>query len=595
MTEHYSIIMARKPLSEKTVADNVLKWGTGGINIDGCRVGMSDDDIETNTKKASKENNGVNFDVAEGKSKGTATLPNTQGRFPANIIFDEEAGKILDNQSGTVRMASNVNGIEHHSKMNFTPGEESKVKMKQVNVPETKGGASRFFYQPKTDEEFDNNNITKNDKEMNITLLQGDCLDKLKELEDNSVDSVVTDPPYEIGFMGKGWDDSGIANNPELWKEVLRVLKPGGHLLSFSHSRTYHRQAVAVEDAGFEIRDQILWIYGSGFPKSHNIGKAVDKLQGNEREVVGETKGKGYSSMQEKNLEQGNRPYVDGLPYEKADRTLTKGNSDWEGWGTALKPAHEPIVMARKPLSEKTVAQNVLEWGTGGINIDGCRIGTDEDTSRKPTSTQNSITYGKSKMMGGNGHSEGRFPANIIFDEEAGKILDEQSGVSKSSVRKGGKGGSGIYEGGFGDGATGGFTDTGGASRFFYCPKASKKDRNEGCDELEEKVSTQQFMGGMDNIMHSDGSIRKNAPILNKNSHPTVKPTDLMAYLIRLVTPKGGIVLDPFMGSGSTGKAAVREGFDFIGIEREDEYMEIAKTRIEYEQKKNKHRQFFDE
>ena len=407
----------------------------------------------------------------------------------------------------------------------------------------------------------------------NIRLLKGDCLQKLKELEDNSVDSVVTDPPYEIGFMGKGWDDSGIANNPELWKEVLRVLKPGGHLLSFSHSRTYHRQAVAVEDAGFEIRDQIMWIYGSGFPKSHNIGKAVDKLQGNEREVVG----KNVSiQIREKGLNV-NKEYgqSDGM-FGKYGHNIdvTKGNSPYEGWGTALKPAHEPIVMARKPF-KGSVAQNVLEWGTGGINVDGCRI---DNSDMKVPDNANEIQTDKPKhhsgaMTGTIGkmqvHNDGgRFPANIIFDEEAGKILDEQTGEVGNGWKK--NYGKEDYNGKQYDSSTnqckhgGGYTgkntyvDSGGASRFFYCPKASKKDRNEG------------------------------------NIHPTVKPTDLMAYLVRLVTPKGGTVLDPFMGSGSTGKASVREGMDFIGIEREDEYMEIAKTRIEHEQSKHNHRKFFD-
>jgi site-specific DNA-methyltransferase (adenine-specific) len=348
-----------------------------------------------------------------------------------------------------------------------------------------------------------------------MKLLLGDCLDKLKELEDNSVDSVVTDPPYEIGFMGKGWDDSGIANNPELWKEVLRVLKPGGHLLSFSHSRTYHRQAVAVEDAGFEIRDQIMWVYGSGFPKSHNIGKAVDKIEGNEREVVGDNPNHRERNNNLKEMLSLNNP------------TITKGNSEWEGWGTALKPAHEPIVMARKPLSEKTVADNVLEWGTGGINIDGCRVEGKPRTSHKDGNKvgnyQSEKKYGQIADGAVCDGAEGRFPANIIFDEEAGKMLPDAG------------------QGGYGE------ETTSSASRFFYCPKTSKSDRSEG------------------------------------NNHPTVKPTDLMAYLIRLVTPKDGIVLDPFMGSGSTGKAAVREGMDFIGIERETEYFEIAKSRIEYE------------
>ncbi len=408
-----------------------------------------------------------------------------------------------------------------------------------------------------------------------VTLIKGDCIKQLKKLKDNSVDSVVTDPPYHLtawdmqpkkkykrknkGFMGKEWDGLdkdgiGIANNPKLWKEVLRVLKPGGHLLSFSHSRTYHRQAVAVEDAGFEIRDQIMWIYGSGFPKSHNIGKSVDKIQGNEREVVGVKKNQG--DIRGKNglsgEIQGQRPYI--------DTEITKGTSPYEGWGTALKPAHEPIVMARKPF-KGSVAKNVLEYGTGGINIDECRVGTEKVSthSNGVGKTGDKGIYGTFANQQGSEEREGRFPANIIFDEEAGKILDEQTGILKTgAVTKETNNGANqsINLGG-------GLSkvrpaDEGGASRFFYCPKASKKDRNEG------------------------------------NIHPTVKPTDLMAYLVRLVTPKGGVVLDPFMGSGSTGKASVREGMDFIGIEREDEYMEIAKTRIQHEEGKHNYRTFFD-
>ncbi len=439
-----------------------------------------------------------------------------------------------------------------------------------------------------------------------VTLLKGDCLKKLKGLKDNSVDSVVTDPPYEIGFMGKGWDDSGIANNPKLWKEVLRVLKPGGHLLSFSHSRTYHRQAVAVEDAGFEIRDQIMWIYGSGFPKSHNIGKSVDKIQGNEREVVGVSEndrpnsqvkgGMGFDSAF--NNGQEHQPILE-----------TKGTSQYEGWGTALKPAHEPIVMARKPFNG-TVAKNVLEYGTGGINVDGCRVGTDGGTTRsgqsdKVTETGKLTNSKSTNSLYRTGHdivelNEGRFPANIIFDEEAGKILDEQSGITYSGpTNQKVKYGGGIFGGGNGRVYE---ANSGGASRFFYCPKASKKDRNEGCDELDEKQSAHsvadkcnkcgKFLGASANVCKCEEPER--VGISSKNNHPTVKPTDLMSYLIRLVTPKGGTVLDPFMGSGSTGKASVREGMDFIGIEREDEYMEIAKTRIQHEEGKHKYRTFFD-
>ena len=475
-----------------------------------------------------------------------------------------------------------------------------------------------------------------------VTLLQGDCLQKLKELKDNSIDSVVTDPPYHLtsivkrfgkdgsaeaqygtdgafqraskGFMGKEWDGLGedgigIANNPELWKEVLRVLKPGGHLLSFSHSRTYHRQAVAVEDSGFEIRDQIMWIYGSGFPKSHNIGKAVDKIQGNEREVVG-SKGS-YRDMRGGALDPNLTQDRDRLEIME-----TKGNSPYEGWGTALKPAHEPIVMARKPF-KGTVAQNVLEHGTGGINIDGCRVGTEKVSthSNGVGNTGDKGIYGTYGNQQGSEEREGRFPANIIFDEEAGKILDEQSGITSGTAKKQKFKNLGNGEYGKKDGRKTmptaneiegtWYGDTGGASRFFYCPKASKKDRNEGCDELEEKLTGHKANHRCKNCGKQKSS---GSPCVCKepdyeeipqkpqsNFHPTVKPTDLMAYLVRLVTPKGGTVLDPFMGSGSTGKAAVREGFDFVGIEREDEYMEIAKSRIEHEQSKHKHRKFFDE
>jgi site-specific DNA-methyltransferase (adenine-specific) len=392
-----------------------------------------------------------------------------------------------------------------------------------------------------------------------MKLLLGDCLDKLKELDDNSVDSIVTDPPYGLAFMGKHWDYD--VPSQQIWEECMRVLKPGGHILSFAGSRTYHRMAVRIEDAGFEIRDQIMWVYGSGFPKSMNIGIQVDKKLGNLRETVGE-KVRGDVEKAKENgagylADPANRNNTKQFGY--GTHTITKGNSDWEGWGTALKPAHEPIVMARKPLSEKTVGNNVLEWGVGGINIDGCRIGTDETITNHSRSAESAISKGKygdsseQETYQTEGQLLGRFPANIIFDEEAGKLLDEQSGISKSAKVKNDKG---AYAGGSNTGfmrgvsnSTNQYDDRGGASRFFYCPKTSKAERNEGTD----------------------------------NNHPTVKPTDLMAYLIRLVTPKGGIVLDPFMGSGSTGKAAVREGMEFIGIERENEYFEIAKSRIEYE------------
>jgi DNA modification methylase len=425
---------------------------------------------------------------------------------------------------------------------------------------------------------------------MNIDLKMGDCLEVLKTIPDNSVDSIITDPPYGLSFMGKKWDYD--VPSVDVWIECLRVLKPGGHLLSFAGSRTYHRMAVRIEDAGFEIRDQIMWIYGSGFPKSHNIGKAIDKIEGNEREVVGESKrhggGKNFTSFGE-NLENNPQP------------NITKGNSDYEGWGTALKPAHEPIVMARKPISEKTIAENVLKHGTGGINIDGSRIPfVDEnvDLNKKLPIQDGGTIYG-----GGKGFYRteeiteykegGRFPANIIFDEEAGQLLDEQSGIKQ--YNKGRE--EGNYKGGHRKEYVGTenneivnkvegkfFNDKGGASRFFYCPKASKKDRNEGLDEFEDRPS-QLNSGGIGRKISVEKRLEENgenAPTM-KNNHPTVKPTDLMRYLINLVTPTNGTTLDPFMGSGSTGKAAVRCGVKFIGIEKEQEYMDIATARINHE------------
>ena len=396
---------------------------------------------------------------------------------------------------------------------------------------------------------------------MNIDLRQGDCLEVLKTIPDNSIDSVVTDPPYHLtsskgdkkGFMGKDWDGGDIAFRTDVWSECYRVLKPGGHLLAFSHSRTYHRMAVAIEDSGFDIRDQIMWIYGSGFPKSHNIGKAIDKIQGNER-VIGKSKGTFVSSGGQLNGEN-----------TRTERFESKGNSDYEGWGTALKPAHEPIVMARKPLSEKSIAENVIKWGTGGINIDECRIPANWEDERPPSwfnsgkSKSGEPTYGGNlktltdSTLGERLNDGGRFPANIILDEEAGKVLDEQSGYGKGQknpkVQKGSKryGENQFANGGMlvKDGwVSSTYDDAGGASRFFYCPKTSKKEKGE------------------------------------ENNHPTVKPLKLMEYLIKLVTPKGGVVMDCFMGSGSTGVAARNLGFKFIGIEREQEYMDIAKQRI---------------
>lgn len=293
-------------------------------------------------------------------------------------------------------------------------------------------------------------------------MILGDCREVLKQIPDNSVDSIVTDPPYELGFMGKSWDSTGIAYDVGMWRECLRVLKPGGHLLSFGGSRTYHRMACAIEDAGFEVRDQIMWLYGSGFPKSKNL------------------------------------------------------DGDWQGWGTALKPAHEPIAVARKPL-DGTVAANVLAYGTGALNIDGCRVALgDEKPYSYPNGRGGEGWHGRETLSRNlaapvDGNPAGRWPANVLHDGS-----DEVLDAFPSNE-----------------------------SRFFYCAKASKKDRGEG------------------------------------NNHTTVKPTDLMRYLVRLVTPLDGTVLDPFGGSGSTLKAAKLEGFNAIMVEQNPDYLEIAKRRVE--------------
>jgi len=452
-----------------------------------------------------------------------------------------------------------------------------------------------------------------------MRLELGDCLEVLKTIPDNSVDSIVTDPPYGISFMSKKWDYD--VPSVEIWIECLRVLKPGGHLLSFAGSRTYHRMAVRIEDAGFEIRDQIMWIYGSGFPKSHNIGKAVDKLQGNEREVLG-TKaefsldGAKRNPNNHREIGEAGKEIQHEYGYKQGwDTPVTKGQSEWEGWGTALKPAHEPIVLARKPLSEKSVALNVLKWGTGGLNIDVSRVEF-EDTPNAATNplyrqqndykmpekgqeSNGSVSFTSSKN---DISTLGRFPANIIFDEEAGLILDEQSGITKTTPNNNYK-----HSNTETDSNTftsrGTYTpreDKGGASRFFYCPKTSKKDRDEGLDEFEEKAQRQssggsrdfnarcancgkKFIGSPETICKCDNPITDNTVFKKKNNHPTVKPTALMEYLIKLVTPVKGLVLDCFLGSGSTGKGAIRNGFDFIGIEREEEYMRIAEARIKNE------------
>ena len=380
------------------------------------------------------------------------------------------------------------------------------------------------------------------------TIHNGDCIQVMNAMPPESVDAIVTDPPYGLGFMGRKWDS--LPPSLEWAEACMRVLKPGGHIVAFGGTRTWHRLAVAIEDAGFEMRDSLAWLYGSGFPKSHDVGKAIDKLAGAEREVVG--------------------PYVrlgDSKPYAvnssasveiKNARTMgditapaTPEAAQWDGWGTALKPAFEPIVLARKPLAEKTVARNVLEHGTGAINVDACRIGTDENTSRPPAIVQStSAPFGAGLAMGGRGHASGRWPANVVLDEHAAAWVDEQSGVSKSGARTptGGVREGDVYGLGHKTSGINTFASSeGGASRFFYTAKAPKRERPN--------------VGGV--------------------QHPTVKPLAIMRWLIRLVTPPGGVVLDPFAGSGTTVEAAIIEGFTPVGIEMETDYLPLIQHRID--------------
>jgi DNA modification methylase len=481
-------------------------------------------------------------------------------------------------------------------------------------------------------------------------LIRGDCLEVMRGMGTASVDAVVTDPPYGLSFMGKKWDYD--VPSEEIWRECLRVLKPGGHLLAFAGTRTQHRMAVRIEDAGFEIRDMIAWVYGSGFPKSLDVSKAIDKCNGEAGRLLKFTAWMRTTGLSSRQIDQitgtsmgghyltaasqpaiptvalwklirplcGDVPaWVDELvqrieaerevvgqqrgtmlavaPGRDNDRSsttldLTAPATDaarqWQGWGTALKPALEPITMARKPL-EGTVAANVLAHGTGGLNVDGCRVGTEGATKRSGQADyprKDDGTEDRSGCWARSGHAiesvpQGRWPANLIHDgsDEVVGLFPQRDGA----VSNGSKGATGIYNGGWGAVTQKpGRADSGSAARFFYCAKASKRDRDEGLDGFAIKKAAglpMRSAGGDRGGEGMDGT-KTDRLTTRANNHPTVKPTDLMRYLCRLVTPPGGVVLDPFMGSGSTGKAALLEGFQFIGIEREAEYLEIAKARI---------------
>ena len=493
----------------------------------------------------------------------------------------------------------------------------------------------------------------------NQIVINGNNIEFLKNYPDNYFDAVVTDPPYGLGkepnaaelmkdwvefgyhevkgtgFMGKEWD--AFVPQPVFWKEVFRVLKHGGHVLSFFGTRTYDWGVMSMRFAGFEVRDCIQWLYGSGFPKSHNIGKAIDKMEGNEREVVG--KATSGSTAKAFNLNEQQREAGTGII--AGQYSLTKGNSDWEGWGTALKPANEPIVLARKPLEKGlSVAENILKWGVGGINIDASRIGS--IGARFNGRSVDSDIYGKygtekEKEV----YNYGRFPANIIlthhedceckgtkkvkaikggckfesaffksgesnFTKDGGigdadgnetiedwdchedcpiRILDEQSGVSKSPIKvtSGGK----TFHGGIYDERAKdkfNFGDKGGASRFFYVAKASKSERNKGLDDFEAKAVAAGNQAKAElkrGNLEFNSSNKHNKVEFLKNFHPTVKPVKLMHYLVKMITPPNGIVLDPFCGSGTTGIACRLEGYNFVGMEQDPEYCKIAQSRID--------------
>ncbi len=426
-----------------------------------------------------------------------------------------------------------------------------------------------------------------------MQIIQGDCIPVMSDMiaRGVQVDSIVTDPPYGIRFMGMAWDGKDIDScfdtklkhqgtknvsgnsdritagivagtydrTPEAmiafqeWTRewamlAFQLLKPGGHLLCFASPRTYHRMASGIEDAGFQVRDQLMWVFGQGFPKSLDVSKAIDKAAGAEREVVGKTycglhhRG-GANSFTDDNWKSENR----AGDFVNVTAPATSQAKQWQGFGTALKPAHEPIVLARKPLSEKTVAANVLKHGTGAINIDGCRVGNEERSFRKSSyrdaASGEFSAQGKTNYFNGIAEVNGRFPANLIHDgsdeveDEFAKYGNKPGCSSPSTACPQGN----IFKGSRSQGSI--YADTGTASRFFYCAKASKKDRN--------------------------GS-----------KHPTVKPIALMRYLCRLITPPGGLILDPFAGSGTTGQAAMKEGFKAMLIEKEEQYIQDIENRL---------------
>lgn len=444
----------------------------------------------------------------------------------------------------------------------------------------------------------------------NYKLYHGNMLDMLEVIQPDSVDSIVTDPPYELNFMNKGWDSSGIAFQKETWQKCYEVLKPGGYLLAFGGSRTFHRIACAIEDADFEIRDTIMWLYGSGFPKSMSLSKgleAKEKLGNagtrNKRKIEQACDTEEYTLKQTNNgamgeiIETTRKEYIPNTDLAK----------QWNGWGTALKPSFEPIIVARKPFKGSLV-DNVIEYSVGGINIDECRVGNEELHNSYAGNKNSGFTSGDTRnekgkgMFSGNKEGEtivnGRFPANTIltyddtdFEEVCGGFPNTKSTPRTPTI--GGTGGIGKATNFQRGSETSYFNDSGSASRYFYCAKASKKDRDEGCNDLQDTYNAcsnqaiaEQKRGN--NNFADENNSTFNKVYVGKNTHPTVKPTELMQYLVRLVSPNGSTILDPFNGSGSTGKAVMYENYEknknykYIGIELTEEYLPIAKARIEY-------------
>jgi DNA modification methylase len=402
----------------------------------------------------------------------------------------------------------------------------------------------------------------------------GDCLEVMKSLESDSIDAIVSDPPYGLSFMGKQWD-KGVPGVP-FWQEALRVAKPGTHILAAGGSRTYHRLACAIEDAGWEIRDCVMWIYGSGFPKSHDVSKAIDKAAGAERDVIART---GIRCGVFAHSGGGN-PQNIGDYEATITAPATEAARQWQGWGTALKPAFEPFILARKPL-DGTVAENVLTHGTGGLNVDGCRVGSNIRVNPAFGNDGWRLQEGrKDRQETMSKTVSGRWPANVIHDgsDEVVELFPHVTSGARNGKRSGNKSGIGTFH--ENDRDTGRFflSSQGSAARFFYCPKASRAEREAGLDGMElSKCGSLNLRTDA----HSERTGIATEPA--RNHHPTVKPIDLMAYLARLITPPNGTILDPFTGSGSTGVAAMREGFNFIGIEINPEYAEIARRRIEHE------------